>query len=495
LAAIFPAVPNFPDWYRIFAAGGVFRKAAALTMRKSLVNLSDVKDAGQLEEVVEVDKPALQVVGVARVDADVDGSLRTEARVQQGEASFSGYIEPVLAHPAIQEAIRTLDLQSVDSQIETLFHADALDKALEGYPELRATLVAAEGPQTLESAQAGFDFIQQFRASSVPAYFWDGWQDPAPSERMLYFFNLDQPGKLSVGPWSHGPNEPDDAREFAHIELAAVEMLRWFDYWLKGIDNGIVEEPKINYAVAQDQNRWQWRAADTFPPADTTAVDFFFSGESSGSIQSVNDGLLTRQTPGPGPQTDEYAADYSLWVGPRTRNHDATGGGPIKYDDLAPNDAKALTYTTAPLASPVCPLPRSIVSFFASSTVEKLNFIVYLEEVDPSGKSSLVTQGAIRSSHRTLRHPLYETNGIPWPSSLVEDINNTAPLTQGPVEIRFSLEPIAKLFTAGNRIRVTITNADENLILTFPDKPRPVTSIWRDADHPSKVTLHVLPGD
>ncbi len=88
---------------------------------------------------------------------------------------------------------------------------------------------------------------------------------------------------------------------------------------------------------------------------------------------------------------------------------------------------------------------------------------------------------------------MYETNGIPWTSSLQEDIDNTAPLTEGPAEIRFALEPVAKLFAAGNRIRVTIANADENLILTFPDKPRPVTSVWRDAAHPSRLTLHVLP--
>jgi putative CocE/NonD family hydrolase len=262
---------------------------------------------------------------------------------------------------------------------------------------------------------------------------------------------------------------------------------------LKGIDNGILEEPKINYAVAHDKNQWQWRTASTFPPLEASEIDFFFSGGDSSSIQSVNDGLLTRQIPAAGPLTDEYTADYNLWVGPRTRNHDATGGGPIKYDDLAANDAKALTYTTHPLETAVSIAGFPIVSFFASSTVEKINFIVYLEEVYPDGKSVLVTQGAIRSSHRTNRSPSYNTNGIPWPSSLQVDIDNTKPLTQGPAEIRFALEPVAKLFVAGNRIRVTIANADENLILTFPDWPRPVTSIWYDADHPSKITLHVLP--
>ena len=493
LAAIFPAVPNFTDWYRIFVAGGVYRKAAALTMRRSLVNLSEEKEAGQVNEESTVSDPARQVVGVARVDEDIGGSLRTAARAGHGAASFAGYIEPVLAHPVIQAAIEELGLESVDSQIETLFDANVLDQALEEHPNIRASLVAAEAPQTLEWLNAGYNFLEQFRASSVPTYLWDGWQDPAPSERLLYFFNLDQPRKLTIGPWSHGPNETDDPREIAHTRLAEIEMLRWFDYWLKGIDNGILKEPKINYAVTQDKNQWEWRTASTFPPAEATVVDFFFAGGNSGSIQSINDGLLTRQAPAIGPLSDEYTADYSLWVGPRTRNHDATGGGPIEYDDLAVNDAKALTYTTQPLETDVSIAGFPIVNFFASSTAKKINFIIYLEEVDPDGKSTLVTQGAIRSSHRTNRNPPYNTNHIPWPSSLPEDIVKTKPLTEGPAEIRFALEPVAKLFAAGNRIRVTIANADENLILTFPDWPRPVTSVWRDANHPSRITLHVLP--
>jgi len=493
LAAIFPGVPNFADWYRIFVAGGVYRKAAALTMRRSLVNLSEEKEAGQVNEESTVSDPARQVIGVARVDEDSDGYLRTAARAGQGAASFAGYIEPVLAHPVIQTAIKELGLESVDSQIETLFDASALDQALQEHPNIRAALVAAEAPQSLEWLNAGYGFLEQFRASSVPTYLWDGWQDPAPSERLLYFFNLDQPRKLSIGPWSHGPNETDDPREVAHTRLAEIEILRWFDYWLKGIDNGILQEPKINYAVTQDISRWEWRTASTFPPTEAIATDFFFAGGDSGSIQSINDGLLLREPPAAGPLADRYTADYSLWVGPRTRNHDATGGGPIKYDDLAANDAKALTYTTQPLETAVSIAGFPIMSFFTSSTAEKLNFMVYLEEVDPAGKSTLVTQGAIRSSHRTIRSPPYNTNGIPWTSSLQQDIDSTTPLTEGPVEIRFALEPVSKLFAAGSRIRVTIANADENLILSFPDWPRPVTSIWRDANHPSRVTLHILP--
>src|SRR6185295_10709744 len=91
LAAIFPSVPNFPDFYRIFRSGGVFGKGAALTMRKTLVGLSEVKDQGQTGSTYGRVRAGKRVVGVARVDLDTDGKLRESARGAQGAASFRGY--------------------------------------------------------------------------------------------------------------------------------------------------------------------------------------------------------------------------------------------------------------------------------------------------------------------------------------------------------------------------------------------------------------------
>jgi hypothetical protein len=43
-----------------------------------------------------------------------------------------------------------------------------------------------------------------------------------------------------MGPWSHGPDEPDDPSARAYTALMTTDVLRWFDYWLKGIDNGVM---------------------------------------------------------------------------------------------------------------------------------------------------------------------------------------------------------------------------------------------------------------
>ena len=104
LAAIFPSVANFPDLYRIFRTGGVYAKGSALTMRRTLVGLSEVRDQGQTGSSWGQTVDGKRVVGPVRVDEDVDGALRDEARAGHGSASFSGYVDDILQHPTIKEA-------------------------------------------------------------------------------------------------------------------------------------------------------------------------------------------------------------------------------------------------------------------------------------------------------------------------------------------------------------------------------------------------------
>ncbi len=493
LAAIFPAVPNFIDTYRILRPGGVYGKGAALTMRKTLVGLSEVKDQGQTGSTYGKMAGNLRVVGPAKVDADPDGSLRTAARAGQGSASFAGYVDGILAHPAVKEAAEELRLTSIDQIINTLFYADSLDRALQGHDALRRKLAAAQWPEPPQALTTTMRFLARLDSAAVPTYFWDGWQDPMPSERLLYYYNLTGPTRITIGPWSHGAGEPNDLREDAHLTLMATELVRWFDHWLLGVDNGVDREPKVTYAVMENPARWSWHTSSTFPPPEATATDFYFDGDPSGSLASPNDHSLVREPPSAAAARDDYTADYGLTTGEHTRLHDATGAGPIAYPDLAPNDARALTYTTESLAQDVAFAGFPIVTMQVSSTSPDPTFIVYLEDVDPDGHSTLVTQGFLRASHRTPWTPPYSTNGTPWTSSLPDDVEHAAPLTAGPAELRFALHPAAQRFPRGHRIRLTIALADEGVIWVVPESPRPVISVRRDGAHPSRLTLPLVP--
>ena len=87
----------------------------------------------------------------------------------------------------------------------------------------------------------------------------------------------------------------------------ATEAVRWFDFWLKGIENGINDEPKVTYAVMQDKSTWEWRTAETFPPPEAVETNFYFAGGTSGSVASINDGLLAMEKPQRG-GSDDYTA-------------------------------------------------------------------------------------------------------------------------------------------------------------------------------------------
>ena len=56
--------------------------------------------------------------------------------------------------------------------------------------------------------------------------------------------------------------QPPDGRERRTHGGGAA---RWFDYWLKGIDNGIMDESPIHYAVMNDPGDWTWTSADSWP--------------------------------------------------------------------------------------------------------------------------------------------------------------------------------------------------------------------------------------
>ena len=79
-----------------------------------------------------------------------------------------------------------------------------------------------------------------------------------------------------MGPWAHGKVEevkyPTDS-----VVNATEEAMRWFDYWLKGKDNGIMDEPPVRYYVMGDVSNTQapgneWRTALAWPvPAKPTS--------------------------------------------------------------------------------------------------------------------------------------------------------------------------------------------------------------------------------
>jgi predicted acyl esterase len=490
LKAIFPAVSNF-ELYATAVSGGVFRKGGILSMYNTLVRLGT---ASQTE--LQLPPP---------VDADPTHVLRDKALAGHAKEGFSGYTaflySPVLDHVAAE-----LGLKTVEDRIRVLASTSALIPEIADRPDLQRELMSvgyfrgagsfdfsAPGGEKSISPSSIFDAINR---SGVPVYAWSGWRDVAPADGFLFFSNVKTPKKLAVGPWSHYPaNKRGDLREEEAIRVRAVEELRWFDYWLKGIDNGIMKEPRINYAVVEGPTTWQWRSANTWPVPEAVNTEMYFQDGRSGSVRSVNDGLLSTTPPAILGAVDSFFVDYKATTGTLTRFHDTTGGGPLFYPDLAQNDAKGLTYTTSPLQHDLTVAGFPIVTLYTTSTAPDAEFSVYLEDIDSYGFSTFLQDGYIRALNRTLGTAPYDNMGQPWATNAKADAERVTPLSQGITTIRFPLQPVAARFKEGHRIRVTIQGADADSNLTFPAVPPPKITIARNPMFPSRITLPVLPAD
>lgn len=330
-------------------------------------------------------------------------------------------------------------------------------------------------------------YAKEINESGVPIYLWCGWFDSFTRDGFLMFRNFQNPKKIVMGAWSHSPRDPDIQKE--EFLPAIVEEIRWFDYWLKGIDNGIMDEPPIRYHVMNAPKDNEWRTASEWPLPKQKPTKYYFREGPSGSVGSANDGLLRSDAPRNYSGKDEYPVDYTTTTGTATRWDNAVGGG-FDYSDMAENDEKGLTYTTEVLEEDVEVTGHPVVHLWVSSTATDGDFFVYLEEVDTKGVSHYVAEGALRVSHRAVHEPYYDNLGLPFHRSHEEDV---VELTPGePAELAFDLQPTSNVFNAGNRIRITVTGADKDNALTPEQAPPPTVSVYRDAGHASYISLPVI---
>jgi putative CocE/NonD family hydrolase len=420
LKAVFPHMGAF-DVYHLGYPGGIYRKA-----------IMEIVNASYRAQEAE----AL----VARVDEDDSGAMLAEARVQHKDNIYALCGVPVPFRDSEEGEIK---------------------------------------PWTLNNPMT---HLQEVNKSQIPVYQWAGWFDVYARDALQWYTNLKNPHKITIGPWAHSDNDPVKQEE--RSALFAIEQLRWFDYWLKGIDNGVMDEPPINYAVMDEANKWTWHTADTWPLPRTAVTAYYFSKGKTGSIGSSNDGFLFTETSHDNKGEDNYNVDYTATVGeikgPRTPNRG------LEDPDMTLNDVKGLTYTTPPLEEDVTVIGHPVITLYVKSTARDGNFYAYLEEVDIDGKSHYITDGLLKASHRAEATPLFDNLGLPWHRHHKEDV---VPITAGEVvQLRFDMMPTANVFNKGNRIRVTITCANAGLD-EIPDEKPPTITLMRNAQYPSQITL------
>ena len=299
---------------------------------------------------------------------------------------------------------------------------------------------------------------------TCPVFLIGGWHDGYPNPPLRLFGNLTSPKKVLVGPWDH--EVPDRGIPGPRIDYLP-DVLRWLDRWCKGQENGIAEEPPVTVFVQRYEPPGRM---ETMESGDWRAeTDWPIPGGYSECLMLATRGRLAGEAES---EASEATLHYVPWVG--VHGELFSGGVPVgRAGDQRPEEAYSLTYTSEPLAEPLTIVGRPKIDLRVSSSANVVGLVCRLAEVGPDGSSRLITKGALNLTRRTsMREP---TSVVPGEQ----------------MDIAFELDAVAWSFTPGNRIRVSLSNADfPNL---WPTPENASTIVYAGGDAPSSITLPAVP--
>ena len=240
---------------------------------------------------------------------------------------------------------------------------------------------------------------------NIPVFHIGGWYDIFTSQTLHDFSTLRQlnkaPQKLLIGPWTHGSysslvGEVDFGIQSSDMFLLPdLISLRWFDAWLKGKSNGIMDEPPIHMFVMGIN---QWRDEYEWPLSRAKLTRFYLHSEGAANT-SRGDGSLSQIEPGDEP-SDSYLYD--------PRNPVPTRGGglccwnpilpPGTYDQRRIEERlDVLVYSTPPLEHHVEVTGPIQVHLWASSSAVDTDFTAKLVDLSPCGFARNVQDGIVRA--------------------------------------------------------------------------------------------------
>lgn len=322
-------------------------------------------------------------------------------------------------------------------------------------------------------------FADRIRESGAAIYSWSGWWDAAFSQAAVrQFINLDDGrNRLRLGPWNHGAGanvSPNVAAPSQHDDV--LEVVRFFDHHLKGLENGLEDSPRVHYYTMVEN---VWKGADTWPP-EAEMKPLYFRGSEDGAWSAPTASL--GMTP--------YEVDTTHGLGEDCRWNFSTGHSGITYEDASSEDSSTIVFTSPPLAEDIEVTGHPQVNLYLKSSTEDGSVFAYLEDVDQHGNTWKVTDGQLRFIHRKLHdEPQHYEDVVPYRSFTQEDAE---PMDTTKTEyMSFDMLPTSHLFQKGHRIQIRLAGVDVD---NFKDLYSEGGSweVYHHATAPSHVELPVI---
>lgn len=285
---------------------------------------------------------------------------------------------------------------------------------------------------------------EDYSRIKIPVYAMGGWADAYRNTIFRLLENLSSPCKGLVGPWAHAyPNitYPDPKIDYVK------ESVRWWDKWLKNLDNDIMDEPALQYYLMDSVK----------PQVDYAERGGSWQGEASWPSETIEHKqlYLHPETLLPKPHQSPHTV---LVNSPETTGK---AGGKLMVgigfsgefaDDQQADDEQSQKFDTPALEKTLNIVGQPAVYFRLSADQPVATLTVRLCDVHPTGESTLITYGVLNLTHR---------NSNENPEALVPGKY---------YDVELALHHIAYQLPAGHQLRLSVSDAYWPLIWPSPFK-------------------------
>ena len=328
----------------------------------------------------------------------------------------------------------------------------------------------------------------------IPMFNVGGWYDIFNTGSVYNFTWLQNHGasgargnqKLSMGPFGHGNLSgnlayPGEDNLGNVMNGGTAPDLRWFDYWLKGIDNGIMAEPPVDIFMMAAAEKGAYSPKNRHIQTANWPIDYRET-----RYYLAPDLALTTKAP------TVYSAQTTYRFDPA--NPVKTYGGANLTFERGPQDQRQvgqrqdyLRFATPVLDHDVQIAGPVSVDLYAATDGLDTDFEAKLVDVYPDGYEALVLDAPIRARYRHGR--------------MTDDVQMMTP--GAPEKMTIDLWNTAITFEKGHRIELHITSSNSPRFEVNPNtgepagqhtmKPRiAINTIYFDRDHPSALVLPLV---
>jgi putative CocE/NonD family hydrolase len=333
----------------------------------------------------------------------------------------------------------------------------------------------------------------------VPALWLNSWYDVSIGPNLALFNHATANGNdpdvrdsqyVVIGPREHCRFETDDKetivgeRNMGDVRFEFRDLVfRWFDYWLKGEQNGVLDDtPKVQFYTMGSN---QWQSAQSWPPENSQIVTWYL--DSDGKANSLfGDGRLAT-TPPTSEQTDRFTYDPTIPVPSLGGGVCCTGDAvvPGSFDQRGIEARQdVLVYTSEPLEEAVEITGTIGVTLYVGSDAKDTDFTVKLVDVYPDGTAYNIDESIQRARFR-------------------EGYDRQVFMQPGEVyELEISPMSTSAQIDTGHRIRIEISSSNfprfaRNLNTggNNAEETEPVSAhniVYHSAEYPSQIRLPIV---